>query len=92
MVPSYRGATFLDPKGRGAATGYDTAVALPAAGDDGDRGQGSLVVGAGGGAAGHGVLREAAACTFSCCLLSMAALALKANLGGWPCSHMQRST
>lgn len=32
-VPSYRGATFLDPKGRGAATGYDTAVALPAAGD-----------------------------------------------------------
>ena len=35
VVPSYRGATFLDPKGRGAATGYDTAVALPAAGDDG---------------------------------------------------------
>ncbi len=34
-VPSYRGATFLDPKGRGAATGYDTAVALPAAGDAG---------------------------------------------------------
>lgn len=33
-VPSYRGATFLDPKGRGGATGYDTAVALPAAGDD----------------------------------------------------------
>jgi photosystem II oxygen-evolving enhancer protein 1 len=35
-VPSYRGATFLDPKGRGAATGYDTAVALPAgsAGDE----------------------------------------------------------
>eukprot|EP00890_Picochlorum_soloecismus_P004250 jgi/Picsp_1/4826/NSC_02193-R1_33kda oxygen evolving protein of photosystem ii len=33
-VPSYRGSTFLDPKGRGAATGYDTAVALPAAGDD----------------------------------------------------------
>ena len=32
-VPSYRGSTFLDPKGRGAATGYDTAVALPAAGD-----------------------------------------------------------
>jgi photosystem II oxygen-evolving enhancer protein 1 len=32
-VPSYRGATFLDPKGRGGATGYDTAVALPAAGD-----------------------------------------------------------
>ena len=32
-VPSYRGATFLDPKGRGAATGYDNAVALPAAGD-----------------------------------------------------------
>jgi photosystem II oxygen-evolving enhancer protein 1 len=33
QVPSYRGSTFLDPKGRGAATGYDTAVALPAAGD-----------------------------------------------------------
>lgn len=32
-VPSYRGATFLDPKGRGAATGYDNAVALPAASD-----------------------------------------------------------
>jgi len=32
-VSSYRGATFLDPKGRGAATGYDNAVALPAAGD-----------------------------------------------------------
>jgi photosystem II oxygen-evolving enhancer protein 1 len=32
-VPSYRGATFLDPKGRGAATGYDNAVALPAAAD-----------------------------------------------------------
>uniref|UniRef100_A0A7S4X3M9 Photosystem II subunit O n=1 Tax=Mesostigma viride TaxID=41882 RepID=A0A7S4X3M9_MESVI len=32
-VPSYRGATFLDPKGRGMATGYDTAIALPAGGD-----------------------------------------------------------
>jgi photosystem II oxygen-evolving enhancer protein 1 len=32
-VASYRGATFLDPKGRGGATGYDTAVALPASGD-----------------------------------------------------------
>ena len=32
-VPSYRGSSFLDPKGRGASTGYDTAVALPAAGD-----------------------------------------------------------
>jgi len=32
-VPSYRGSTFLDPKGRGAATGYDNAVALPAAAD-----------------------------------------------------------
>jgi len=31
-VPSYRGSTFLDPKGRGAATGYDTAVAIPAGG------------------------------------------------------------
>ena len=28
-VPSYRGAVFLDPKGRGVASGYDTAVALP---------------------------------------------------------------
>lgn len=34
VVPSYRGSTFLDPKGRGGATGYDTAVALPAKGDD----------------------------------------------------------
>ncbi|KAL4450613.1 hypothetical protein ABPG77_000969 [Micractinium sp. CCAP 211/92] len=33
LVPSYRGSTFLDPKGRGAATGYDNAVALPAAAD-----------------------------------------------------------
>eukprot|EP00877_Chromochloris_zofingiensis_P010693 jgi/Chrzof1/5878/Cz16g19040.t1_PSBO[v5.2] len=34
VVPSYRGSSFLDPKGRGASTGYDTAVALPAKGDD----------------------------------------------------------
>lgn len=33
-VPSYRGAGFLDPKGRGVVTGYDNAVALPAGGDD----------------------------------------------------------
>ncbi|MEO1209061.1 MAG: photosystem II manganese-stabilizing polypeptide [Cyanobacteria bacterium J06638_20] len=33
-VPSYRTSNFLDPKGRGLATGYDTAVALPAGGDD----------------------------------------------------------
>lgn len=32
-VPSYRGAVFLDPKGRGVASGYDTAVALPSQGD-----------------------------------------------------------
>jgi photosystem II oxygen-evolving enhancer protein 1 len=32
-VPSYRGATFLDPKGRGGATGYDSAGALPARAD-----------------------------------------------------------
>jgi photosystem II oxygen-evolving enhancer protein 1 len=32
-VPSYRGATFLDPKGRGGATGYDNAVGLPARSD-----------------------------------------------------------
>jgi photosystem II oxygen-evolving enhancer protein 1 len=37
VVPSYRGATFLDPKGRGAATGYDNAVALPAASDAGEK-------------------------------------------------------
>jgi len=28
-VPSYRTGRFLDPKGRGTATGYDQAVALP---------------------------------------------------------------
>merc|ERR1711977_31922 len=33
-VPSYRGSSFLDPKGRGGSTGYDTEVALPARGDD----------------------------------------------------------
>lgn len=33
IVPSYRGSSFLDPKGRGGSTGYDTAVALPARGD-----------------------------------------------------------
>ena len=32
-VPSYRTSNFLDPKGRGLASGYDTAVALPARGD-----------------------------------------------------------
>ncbi len=32
-VPSYRSAGFLDPKGRGQATGYDNAVALPAKAD-----------------------------------------------------------
>ncbi len=35
-VPSYRGATFLDPKGRGLSSGYDNAVALPAGSDKGD--------------------------------------------------------
>lgn len=35
-VPSYRGSSFLDPKGRGGSTGYDTAVALPARGDEED--------------------------------------------------------
>ena len=35
VVPSYRGSSFLDPKGRGASTGYDNAVALPAASDAG---------------------------------------------------------
>jgi len=33
VVPSYRGSSFLDPKGRGASTGYDNAVALPAKSD-----------------------------------------------------------
>ena len=33
-VPSYRGSAFLDPKGRGLVTGYDNAVALPAAADE----------------------------------------------------------
>lgn len=33
IVPSYRGNVFLDPKGRGVASGYDTAVALPSQGD-----------------------------------------------------------
>lgn len=32
-VPSYRGAAFLDPKGRGVVTGYDNAVALPGQAD-----------------------------------------------------------
>jgi photosystem II oxygen-evolving enhancer protein 1 len=33
-VPSYRGAAFLDPKGRGVTAGYDNAVALPSSADD----------------------------------------------------------
>ena len=32
LVPSYRGSSFLDPKGHGGSTGYDNAVALPAGG------------------------------------------------------------
>jgi photosystem II oxygen-evolving enhancer protein 1 len=35
-VPSYRTGLFLDPKGRGAVTGYDQAVALPALQAGGD--------------------------------------------------------
>ncbi|KRH96364.1 MULTISPECIES: photosystem II manganese-stabilizing polypeptide [Cylindrospermopsis] len=35
-VPSYRGAAFLDPKGRGVVSGYDNAVALPAQSDADD--------------------------------------------------------
>ncbi|MEM1367376.1 MAG: photosystem II manganese-stabilizing polypeptide [Cyanobacteria bacterium P01_H01_bin.15] len=35
-VPSYRGNVFLDPKGRGIASGYDNAVALPSAADSTD--------------------------------------------------------
>lgn len=33
-VPSYRGAVFLDPKARGVASGYDSAVALPSHADE----------------------------------------------------------
>ncbi|NMF84731.1 photosystem II manganese-stabilizing polypeptide [Nodosilinea sp. P-1105] len=33
QVPSYRTAGFLDPKGRGLAVGYDTAVGLPSQAD-----------------------------------------------------------
>src|SRR4028118_1299585 len=32
-VPSYRGAVFLDPRGRGVASGYGNAVALPSEAD-----------------------------------------------------------
>jgi photosystem II oxygen-evolving enhancer protein 1 len=35
-VPSYRGAVFLDPKGRGVASGYDNAIALPSQADADD--------------------------------------------------------
>lgn len=31
-MPSYRGLSFLDLKGRGGSTGYDNAAALPAGG------------------------------------------------------------
>ncbi|KIY97139.1 Oxygen-evolving enhancer protein 1 [Monoraphidium neglectum] len=34
VVPSYRGSTFLDPKGRGASQGYESAIALQTAQDD----------------------------------------------------------
>jgi len=36
LVPSYRGSSFLDPRGRGASQGYENAISLPAggAGDD----------------------------------------------------------
>jgi photosystem II oxygen-evolving enhancer protein 1 len=34
-VPSYRGAAFLDPKGRGVSAGYDNAVAIPSQADSG---------------------------------------------------------
>lgn len=33
-VPTYRGANFIDPKGRGLAIGYDAAEALPAKRDE----------------------------------------------------------
>lgn len=41
-VPSYRGATFIDPKGRGLSTGYDNAVALPAGADKTDYTRGNI--------------------------------------------------
>ena len=41
-VPSYRSGLFLDPKGRGATTGYDMAQALPAFEADGNEGQAEL--------------------------------------------------
>jgi len=41
-VPSYRSALFLDPKGRGLATGYDNAVALPARADDPELGNANV--------------------------------------------------
>merc|ERR1711982_317776 len=41
-VPSYHTGGFLDPKGRGMYTGYDQAVALPAAQADGKEGQDEL--------------------------------------------------
>ncbi len=34
QIPSYRGASFIDPKGRGLAIGYDAAEALPARRDE----------------------------------------------------------
>jgi photosystem II oxygen-evolving enhancer protein 1 len=34
LVPGYHSSTFLDPRGRGSNTGYDTAVGLQAAKDD----------------------------------------------------------
>jgi photosystem II oxygen-evolving enhancer protein 1 len=33
-VPPYRGSVFLDPKGRGLASGYDNAVAVPSEADN----------------------------------------------------------
>lgn len=33
-VPSYRTSNFLDPKGRGLTTGYESAVSMPANGDN----------------------------------------------------------
>jgi len=41
-VPSYRTGLFLDPKGRGMVTGYDQAIALPAAQASGGQDVGSL--------------------------------------------------
>lgn len=38
LVPGYRSSTFLDPRGRGSATGYESAVGLQAVQDEFEEG------------------------------------------------------